>query len=371
VRAAIRAYRALLAAGVVERLAAPDVDGRVVRLVQDLPLNFALNQPLSTFAIAAFDLLDENGESYDLDVVSVIEATLEDPRVVLAAQQNKARGEAVAAMKADGLDYDERMEQLADVTYPRPLAELLSAAFGIYRQTHPWLSEDDLSAKSVVRDMWENAMTFTEYVSHYGLARSEGLLLRYLTDCYRALSASVPDRARTEAVDDVTGWLGAMVRQVDSSLLDEWEALASGHVPDLADPRAAAVKAPVAFTENRHAFTVAVRNALFRRVELAALRRYEQLGELDAEAGWDADMWRDALEGYFAEYDRIGTGPDARNPKLLTINAGDSGARTWTVRQVFDDPSGDRDWGITADVDLDASDETGEPVVVVTAIGPL
>jgi uncharacterized protein DUF3516/RAD3-like DEAD/DEAH box helicase/helicase-like protein len=368
VREAIRAYRALLAAGVIERLEDPDGDGRVVRLVEDLPLNFALNQPLSTFAIAAFDLLDEDSDSYELDVLSIVEATLEDPRVVLAAQQNKARGEAVAAMKADGIDYDERMERLTDVTYPKPLADLLGTAFAIYRQSHPWLSDSDLSPKSVVRDMWEQAMTFSEYVSLYGLARSEGLLLRYLSDCYRALSSSVPDRVRTEALDDVTDWLGAMIRQVDSSLLDEWEQLASGSVPHIdAEP----VKVPIAFTANVHAFTVAVRNALFRRVELAALRRYDSLAELDATAGWDAGRWRDALEGYFAEYDRIGTGPDARNPALLHLDTGVAGSRVWRVRQVFEDPAGDRDWGISADVDLAASDEVGEPVVTVTSVGPL
>ncbi len=222
VREAIRGYRALLAAGVVERLDVPDEQGRTVRLVSELPVNFALNQPLSTFALAALELLDPDSDTYPLDVVSVYEATLDDPRQVLSAQQRKERGEAVAAMKAEGIDYDERMELLADVSHPRPLADLLSGAFAIYRQTHPWLSEEDLSPKSVVRDVWERAMTFTEYVSFYGLSRSEGTLLRYLTDAYRALHSGVPETARTDAVDDIVEWLGALVRQTDSSLLDEY-----------------------------------------------------------------------------------------------------------------------------------------------------
>ncbi|HET6878021.1 MAG TPA: DUF3516 domain-containing protein [Jatrophihabitans sp.] len=365
VRDAIRAYRALLAAGVVERLAEPDEQGRRVRLTTDLPLNFALNQPLSTFALAALELLDPASETYALDVVSVFEATLEDPRQVLAAQQRAARGEAVAAMKAEGIDYDERMELLADVTHPKPLDELLTGAFAIYRQSHPWLREDDLSPKSVVRDMWERAMTFTQYVSHYGLTRSEGLLLRYLSDAYRALRSSVPDAARTDALDDITEWLGALIHQVDSSLVDEWEALTAG-----GGTSAEAVPGPVLaeLTANVRAFTVLVRNALFRRVELAALRRYEELGELDGAAGWDADRWATAIEDYFAEYDRMGTGADARGPGLLHITRGED---TWRVRQVFDDPEGDRDWGITAEVDLAASDEEGEPVVTVLDVGPL
>ena len=364
VRDAIRAYRALLAAGVVERLAEPDEQGRTVRLTEDLPLSFALNQPLSTFALAALELLDPESDGYALDVVSVYEATLDDPRQILAAQRFKARGEAVAAMKAEGLDYDERMELLDEVSYPKPLEELLTAAFAIYRRSHPWLDEDQLSPKSVVRDMWERAMTFTEYVAFYGLSRSEGLVLRYLSDAYRALRSSVPDSARTEALDDITEWLGALVRQVDSSLLDEWEQLVAG------TDRAAGLAAPavpVALTANTRAFTVLVRNAMFRRVELAALRHVAELGGLDGAAGWDAERWDRALDGYFAEYDRLPTDADARNPALLHVTAEPG---RWLVRQVFDDPERDHDWGISATIDLAASDAAGEPVVAVTDVGP-
>jgi superfamily II RNA helicase len=367
VRDAIRAYRALLTAGVIERLEHPDELGRRVRLTADLPLNFALNQPLSTFALAALELLDPAAEDYPLDVVSVFEATLDNPRQVLAAQQNKARGEAVAAMKAEGVEYEERMELLAAVTHPKPLDQLLTAAFEIYRQSHPWLSEDDLSPKSVVRDMWEQAMTFSEYISFYGLARSEGLLLRYLTDAYRTLRGSVPAAARTEAVTDLTEWLGALVRQVDSSLLDEWEQLTAGTGHASAGEPVRPTE-PESLTSNVRAFTILVRNAMFRRVELAALRRVDDLGALDAGAGWDAEKWRDALDGYFADYERIGIGADARNPALLQVEASD---RVWRVRQVFDDPDGDHDWGISAVVDLTASDEAGEPVLAVTSVGPL
>ncbi|MDQ6850303.1 MAG: DUF3516 domain-containing protein [Actinomycetota bacterium] len=364
VRAAIRAYRSLLAAGVIERLNVPDELGRTVGLTTDLPLNFALNQPLSTFALAALELLDPEADSYALDAVSVFEATLEDPRQVLAAQQRAERGEAIAAMKADGIEYDERMELLSDVTYPKPLSEMLHGAFAIYRQSHPWLDEDQLSPKSLVRDMWERAMTFTEYVAFYGLTRSEGLVLRYLSDAYRALRSSVPDAARTEGLTDITEWLGAMVRQVDSSLLDEWEQLTSDAGRSAAVPEPAV---PISLTSNVRAFTVLVRNAMFRRVELAALKRFDELDAIDRDAGWDAQRWHEAIDRYFAEYDRIGTGADARNPALLHV---EHAAGIWRVRQVFDDPDGDHDWGISAEVDLNASDEVGEAAVAVTDVGP-
>lgn len=367
IRRAIAIYRALLAAEVVQRLPEPDEQGRTVRLVDELQLDFALNQPLSPFALAAVELLDPGSPSYPLDVVSVIESTLENPRPVLSAQRSKARGEAVAAMKAEGLEYDERMALLEEVTYPRPLAQLLDEAYELYRRGHPWVADHELSPKSVARDMYERSMTFVEYVSFYQLARSEGLVLRYLADAYKALRQTVPDEAKTEELGDLVEWLGELVRQVDSSLLDEWEKLRSPQ------PEAAPVRVddrPPAVTANLRAFRVLVRNALFRRVELAARRRWEELGELDGEAGWDAAAWEQALAPYFAEHDEIGTGPDARGPALLLIDQQREPGR-WLVRQIVDDPAGDHDWGISAEVDLAASDEAGEAVVRVTAVDQL
>ena len=370
IRRAIAIFRALLAAGVVERLDEPDEEGRTVRLTVDLQADFALNQPLSTFALAVLELLDRESPTYALDVLSVVEATLDDPRQVLWAQQNKARGEAVAEMKAEGIEYDERMELLEDVSWPKPLAELLDAAYEMYRRGHPWVADHEVSPKSVVREMYERAMTFGEYVAAYGLARSEGLVLRYLADAYRALRQTVPVEARTEELTDLVEWLGETVRQTDSSLLDEWERLRDpGAVAEaVAAERDVLGERPRPVTANPRAFRVLVRNALFRRVELAALRRWEDLGELDGEAGWDASRWADALAPYFAEHDAIGTGPDARGPRLLLV---EEGRDRWTVRQILDDPAGDHDWGISAEVDLAASDEAGTAVLRVTAVDSL
>ena len=364
VRTAIQAYRSLLSAGVVQRLDEPDADGRTIVLTVDLPMNFALNQPLSTFALAAVELLDSESETFALDLLSIIEATLEDPRQILSAQQHKARGEAIGRMKAEGIEYDERMELLEEVSYPKPLEELLEAAFAMYCKGHPWLLGHQLSPKSVVRDLWERAMTFGEYVSFYSLNRSEGLVLRYLSDAYRALRAGVAPAARTEAVEDLTSWLGELVHQVDSSLLDEWEQLTSADGPD-ATIEVAPMTRPL--TANARAFTVLLRNAMFRRVELAAQRRYHELGELDAADGWDAEAYRAALEEYFAEYDRIGIGAAARGPALFQIIKQPG---SWTVRQIFDDPDSDHDWAITATVDLAASDESGEAVLHLDEVGP-
>jgi len=360
---AIEIYRALLAAGVIERLDEPDEKGRYVRLTVDLQYDFALNQPLSPFALAAIELLDKTADSYALDVLSVIESTLDDPRQILSAQQFRARGEAVAAMKAEGVDYETRIELLDGVTYPKPLEDLLEAAYEIYRRGHPWVGDYMVSPKTVVRDLFERAMTFPEYVQFYGLSRSEGIVLRYLADAYKALRQSVPDEAKTEELTDLIEWLGELIRQVDSSLVDEWEKLTNP------DEEFAALRAqPKTLTSNTRAFRVLVRNALFRRVTLAALRHYDELGALDAADGWTAAAWEEALDGYFEVHDELGTGPDARGPAMLII---EEGKTAWTVRQIFDDPAGDHDWGISATVDLAASDEEGAAVIHVTDVGEL
>ena len=364
IREAVGIARSLLQAGVVERLPEPEPDGRRYRLTVDLPPDFALNQPLSTFALAAIDLLDAGSESYALDVVSVIEATLEDPRQILAAQLKRARGEAVAQMKADGVEYDERIELLDDITYPKPLEELLGHAYAVYLQSNPWAADGKLSPKSVVREMWERGMTFREYVSEYGLTRVEGAVLRYLSDAFKALRSGVPTAARTDELTDIVEWLGELVRQVDSSLLDEWEQLTS---PDQPHDQPVPVPArPRPLTGNERAFTAMVRNALFRRVELFARERWEELAALDGRAGLSAQQWRDIGDDYFGEHDDVGTGADARGPALLII---DRQARTWRVRQIFDDPAGDHDWGFEVEVDLDASDEEGVPVLRLLSAG--
>ncbi|GAA1975153.1 DEAD/DEAH box helicase [Amycolatopsis minnesotensis] len=365
---AIAIYRALLAAGVVERLDEPDEQGRIVRLTVDLQFDFALNQPLSPLALAAMELLDFESPSYALDVVSIVESIVDDPRPVLSQQKFKARGEAVQAMKADGIEYEERMELLENVEHPKPLEELLGVAYASYRQGHPWVDDYRLSPKSVVRDMYERAMNFVEYVGYYQLARSEGLVLRYLADCYDTLRHTVPDEAKTEPLQDLIEWLGELVRQVDSSLLDEWEALRHPGDSDTAHAAPALPEGPPPVTRNERAFRVLVRNQLFRRVELAARRAYHELGELDASSGWDAVAWEDAMEDYFDEHSSLGTGPDARGPALFMIEK-EQGA--WRVRQIFDDPAGDHDWGISAEVDLAASDEAGVAVVRVTAVDQL
>ncbi len=363
-RKALGILRELLATGVVERLEHPDRHGNMLALTVHLQENFALNQPLSPFALAALELFDAESPGYALDVVSVIEATLEKPRQVLSAQEKKARGEAIAAMKAEGMEYNDRMAALEEVTYPQPLAEILTNAFEQYRAGAPWLGDFEVAPKSVVRDMYERAMSFSEYVQFYSLSRSEGVLLRYLTDAFKALRQTVPQDALREDLEDLIEWLGELIRQIDSSLLDEWEELANGvlHEPDaeIIPP------APERLTSNERAFRVMVRNEMFRRVKLFADEQDSALGELDGHSGFGADAWADAMDAYFEEHEDIDDGPGGRGPNLLLITTSKD---SWTVRQVFADPANHHDWGIDATVNLADSDEAGYPVITVTNVG--
>jgi superfamily II RNA helicase len=384
-RRALAIYRTLRTAEVVTQRFDEASQRWEIRLTLDLQPNFALNQPLSPFALAVIEMLqpaagapadaetDTPTGHYALDLISVIEATLDDPRPVTSQQQFLARGEAVAAMKAEGIEYDQRMELLEDVTHPKPLKAFLDAAFETYSASQAWVTDFELKPKSVVRDMYERAMTFGDYINYYKLARSEGLVLRYLSDAYRAVRQTIPDEAKTEDLLDLIEWLGELVRQVDSSLLDEWDELVNPS--ELVDGKPVLPPAPPGVTTNPRAFRVLVRNELFRRVQLAALEKWEELGELDAASGFDADGWADALDPYFDEYDTdatsgplIGTDADARGSAMLMITEGPT---QWLARQILADPAGDHDWGISATIDLAESNEQGVAVVRIVAVGPV
>ena len=336
-----------------------DEDGEdVYSVTMDLPEDFALDQPLSPFLLAALELLDPESPEYAFDLVSMVEATLEDPRQVLRAQERKARDAAMAEMKMDGVDYDERLERIADVTYPKPLEDLLDAAFSKYCDAVPWARDYCLRPKSVLRDMLESAADFKGYIQKLGIMRYEGILLRYLSEAFRGLDRTIPEDKRTEQLKDIIAWLGLIVRSVDSSLVDEWEN--AGAVLDAAPPDAAGVEAVV---RDRRGLTVLVRNALFSRVRMAAHRDAAGLGEADGDWGFGERAWMQALDEYYETHEEILLDADARSKAYLMFDEADEEElRVWHVRQIFHDEAGDNDFVIVADVDLDATQE-GDGVV--------
>jgi len=298
-------------------------------------------------------------------VISLVEATLEQPRQVLRAQEKEARSAAIAEMKADGVDYDERMERLEEVTYPKPLEELLGAAFARYCEALPWALDYELAPKSVLRDMVETASDFKTYVQRYGLSRCEGILLRYLSDAYHVLDRTVPPDAFDDRLDDIVCWLGWLVKSIDSSLFDEWAGNDDAGFEDAAAPMDENV-----VVVDRRGVTLLVRNALFARVRLAALGRVDELGELDGDWGWSAARWQDALNGFFGEHEEILIDADARSARYLEIEeSAERSERIWRVRQIFLDSDGDLDFRIEADLDLDATQEEGQAVFANYGVG--
>ncbi|MES7928195.1 DUF3516 domain-containing protein [Cutibacterium acnes] len=368
-RRAVQIGLSLLRSEVVHRLEVPTPGGRRFAMNEALQDDFALNQPLSAFASEAVATLDPDSPSHALDVVSVIEATLDNPMTVLIAQQHAARGEAIAHMKEGGYDYEDRMAAVEEIEWPRPLEDTLNALFDIFAPSHPWVPADALQPKSVVRDMYERAMTFGEFCAHYKVQRSEGLVLRYLTDAYRALRQTVPESERTDELSDVISWLGEVVRSTDSSLIDEWEDLTHP-----LDEEPEEVRPARTFTSNQRAFTVMVRNAMFRKVILAADDDFEALGALEPErSAMTTTAWEDTLGTYWDEHDEINDGPDARAPGLFMIEneSRRRDSRIWLVRQIIDDPAGNHDWSITATVDLDECDEADDLVLRTRAFARL
>ncbi|MEN9647050.1 MAG: hypothetical protein RL238_3719 [Actinomycetota bacterium] len=364
-RRAIALYRSLEAADVAERRR--DEHGRcagvrVGSLVEGTDERAALrfSAPLMPFAIEVVSTFDHDDPAYVLDVVSVVESVLDDPRQILYAQQNAAKGAEVARLKAEGVEYEERMERLESITWPMPLKELLDECIQPYRARHPWVAEGP-SPKSILREMLESGDTFASFIRRYRLDRSEGLLLRYLTDAWRTLDRSLPDDVYVDALEDVIEWLGALIRATDATLLDEWSLLAGKPLHDHQAPEALTSVA----TGPPPAWRTAVRTAMFGWVELLARRAYDALAE---RSGWESWRIRDAMAPYWAEYDAIGIDGDARSSSYFEL--AESPGR-WTVTQTLADPAGDREWRVTASVDLAVAEADGAPTLVLEALGPL
>ena len=372
IRKAIGVYRSLRAAGIVEELDEPDDEGRRVRIGVDLQDQFALHQPLSLFALEVIPELDVDEPGHALDVLSVVESVLENPGVVQAAQVNRLKSELVARLKMEGVEYEERMDRLAEVRPPRPLAEFLYGTFDVFRSHHPWVGDENVKPKSVAREMFEFGYGFRDYIGHHGLKRSEGTVLRYLTDAYKGLVQNVPPVARTDEVADLEAWLGATVRQVDSSLLEEWERLRNPDGTDTFDGAASPTPddRPDVTAEPR-AFRVMVRNEVFRWVQLLARREHAALAEVPAvgDQAWAAEAVAEAIAPYWDDFAEIPTDAHARGAGFFVLDdSGGTGSDAWPATQTIADPDGFHEWVLEGAVDLATSREEGRAVVTLKAI---
>ncbi|MGB8221677.1 MAG: DUF3516 domain-containing protein [Polyangiales bacterium] len=361
-RNAISMIRSLRDAGVIEL----GPDG--ARVHEDFQSDFSLNQALSLYVVEAVDVLDPDHADYPLDVLTLVEATLEQPWAVLYRQTDTLKSRALAAMKADGMEYDERMAELDKIEYPKPNAEFLYATYELFSERHPWVGNDVLRPKSIARDMYELGMSFVEYVKEYGLQRSEGVLLRYLTDAYKGFVQTVPETAKTDSLYDVSDWLGLTVRSVDASLLDEWEQL-QAPTEDLLTAAKRDEDATVDVTQDVRGFTTMVRNAAWKIVRFLAFKQYDRAAEALSEVSeantWNAEQFAEALGPYWAEYDAIQIGPDARSSAQLKIEQHEG---QWDLTQILLDPDAHRSWHLRFRIDLRASREASQPVLTLLSV---
>lgn len=377
-RQALEMVKTLRGAGIIEWDYDDDGARRVV-VNADLGEDFSIHHALSLYLLDVLGQREqwcggppEETETYALDVLTFVESILEDPEPILRRQLDKLKGEKVAELKAAGVEYDDRMAELEKLEYPKPNRDLVYDSFNAFARKHPWVKTENIRPKSIAREMVESVMSFTEYVREYGLERVEGLLLRYLSDVYKTLVQTVPAWAKDERVDEIITTFGAVVRQVDSSLLDEWERLRDPH--ELFEPAPVREELePVGSTDvtkDEKAFTVLLRNEIFRLVRALSRRDFAEAARIIAPSPElevrEAARLEQALKPFWEAHRTLRVDPEARSPKHTSIDRGEA---TWRVRQVLLDSEEDNDWFFEATVDLDRSRDAARAVLNLERIG--
>ena len=382
-RRAWQLFRSLLARQIVEFIPETE-DGSTLRVNVDLQDDFSMDQTLSLYLLETIPLLDRESPGYGLDLLTLVESILENPEVILRRQLDRIKDRAVAQMKADGVEYDQRMEELEKLEYPKPLGDFVYASFNAFADRHPWVGEENIRPKSIAREMFESYLSFAEYILEYDLERVEGLLLRHLNSVYKVLSQTVPDGAKTDDVFEMEWYLRALLRQVDSSLADEWErmrdpnyqpfARATSGGAELRPPGAEELEADV--TRDAKTFTVAIRNRVFTFLRAwssgdtaAALAVLDTLQDGNG-TDWTAERLKQAWEGYRAEHQRLRLDPEARNLRHTHVEP-TPGGQTLRVQQMLIDPEMENYWVAEFDIDLAESRAAGLPVIGLGRLGSL
>jgi superfamily II RNA helicase len=361
-REAAAMFESLKEAGVI----AVDPDTARVRVHVDLQEDFSIHHALSLWLLDALPQLDRESPTYALDVLTLVESILENPEYVLRQQLDALKTEKLAELKMAGVEYEERMAELEKLEHPKPLREFVYGTFNEFARLHPWVRGDDVRPKSVAREMVERFMDFNEYVREYELGRAEGTLLRYLSDVYKAVVQTVPAPAKTPELEEVEVFLRAMVRAVDSSLLDEWERM---RAPGELAARGAAVVAEevpgeVDVTQDERGFTVLVRNALYQVLRAVARRDWSLAASLMQDC--KAETLEHAFAPFYAEHTSVRLDPKARSPQATRIEKASS---VWQVVQVVSDAEGDDDWALRCTIDLAASARAARPVITFQEAG--
>lgn len=355
-----------------------------VRVNVELQDDFSMNQTLSLYLLETIPLLDADAPDYPLDLLTLIESILENPELILRRQLDKVKDRAIAKMKADGMEYEQRMAELEKLEYPKPQKEFVYMTFNAFADRHPWVGEEAIRPKSIAREMFESFWSFSDYVREYEIERAEGLLLRHLNSVYKVLAQTVPDGVKSDAVREMEIYLRTMLRDVDSSLLEEWERMkdpsytgsgaGAGAGLDMKPPGA---DAPPDVTRDPKSFTAAIRTRVFAFIRAwsmgddeAALAALAVLASPLDDTGepWTTDRLKAAREAHRVEHKAIRLDPEARNLRHTHVKPSEDGA-SLRVQQMLIDTEGINDWLAEFDVKLAASKEANEPVVRLARIG--
>jgi hypothetical protein len=366
-RSAKELFKSLREAGIVGLVPKPGGRGSEVRVDANLQHNFSLHHSLSLFLVAALELLDTASPDYALDLVSLLEAILENPDVVLRAQERRLKDELIARLKAEGVEYEERMAQLEKVTYPKPNGERIYQTFNAYTETHPWLAREDIWPKSVVRDLYERYVSFSDYVKEYGLQRVEGVLLRYLSQAYKSLIQTVPESYQDDRVVEILAFLRATLERVDSSLLQEWENMRLLEEAGIA-PEEREVTPDISV--DRKSFFARVRAELHHLVRALAAKDYEEAClciRQPPEDPWTPERFETALQSYYEEHETLLFNQRARYTDRTIIT--EKASHLWEIRQILIDPDENEDWYIQAVVDLRENTNPQGALVAVAYVG--
>lgn len=378
VKRAWQLFRSLVERKIVEFIPKTE-SGAYLRVNLDLQEDFSMDQVLSLYLLETIPLLDPQAPDYALDLITLVESILENPELILRKQLDKVKDAKMAEMKMQGIEYDERMEELEKLEYPKPKREFVYDTFNAFADRHPWVGQENIRPKSIVREMFEQFRSFADYIKDYELQRAEGLLLRHLSSVHKVLTQTVPDAAKNDAVREMELYLGTMIRQVDSSLLDEWEKMRDPNYQRAETKEArppGAEEADKDVTRDVKAFTAAIRNRIFTFLRGLIIGEYEQalavLTSLDGPEGevWTADRLRQAVEAYHVEHQYICLDPNARNLRHTYVVPSED-KRHWKVQQMLVDPQELNDWVAEFEVDLAQSRATGEPAIRLRRIASL
>ena len=372
-------FRSLVDRKIIEFMPKTE-NGAYLRVNVNLQDDFSMDQALSLYLLDTIPLVDPQAPDYPLVLLTLVESILEDPDFVLRRQLDKLKNQKMAEMKMAGVEYDKRIEELEKLEYPKPNREFVYSTFNAFADKHPWVGQENIRPKSIAREMFENFRSFSDYIRDYELQRAEGVLLRHLNSVYKVLSQTVPDAAKTDAVREMELYLATMIRQIDSSLLDEWEKMRNpnylrAEAKEVRPPGAEAADADI--TRDVKAFTALIRNQIFTFLRGLVIEDFaEAIAHLSSpnDTGgqpWTPERFKQSLDAFYVDHERICLDPNARNARHTYVTPSEDKKKTWRVQQMLVDPEEHNDWVAEFEVDLTESRKAEEPRLVLGRIGSL